>query len=78
MPALYNHARAGQAPPQLEGAISLSPRSANRKLRKDRLHFKLERRERCTSPMALDPLRQAEPKVKAELTRPQNTIENCL
>ena len=78
MPALHNHTRAGQAPPQLEEAISLDPRSTNKKPRKEYLHFKLERRERCTSPIALNPLRQAEPKVGAELTRPQNTTKNCL
>ena len=78
MPAHYDHAKAGQASPQLEGAISLSPRSTSKEPRKDRLHFKLERKERCTSPKTLDPLRQAKPGVQAELTRPQNTIKNCL
>ena len=73
--ALYDHARAGQAPPQLEGAISLIQGARIRSQRKDRLHFKLERKERCTPPMALDPLRQAEPEVKAELTRTQNNDE---
>ena len=78
MLALYNHARLGQAPPQLGGTISLSPRSASKGPRKDHLHFRLERKERCTSPKTLDPLRQAEPEVKAELTRPQDTTKNCL